>query len=72
MFRAGARRSESFHTFLVMGELSDLIGLQSGIWAADSELVGVISLCLPGQSDQSWTYITDLLSAELLCASDVL
>jgi hypothetical protein len=34
MFRADTRRSESFHTFLIMGEFSDLIGLQSEIWAA--------------------------------------
>ena len=34
MFRAGARRSESFHAFLIMGEFSDLIGLQSEIWPA--------------------------------------
>ena len=27
-------RSESFHTFLIMGEFSDLIGLQSEIWPA--------------------------------------
>jgi hypothetical protein len=32
MFRADTRRSESFHTFLIMGEFSDLIGLQSEIW----------------------------------------
>jgi hypothetical protein len=40
MFRADMRRSESFHTFLIMGEFSDLIGLQSEIWPAmaDSEL----------------------------------
>ena len=30
-FRADTRRSESFHTFLIMGEFSDLIGLQSEI-----------------------------------------
>jgi hypothetical protein len=31
MFRADTRRSESFHTFLIMGESSELIGLQSEI-----------------------------------------
>lgn len=32
MFRTDTRQSESFHTFLIMGEFSDLIGRQGEIW----------------------------------------